>query len=314
VGKYWSVLFGIVILLAAGLFVVSPANGWWLPPNVSSFGHRIDNLFYLILWITGFFFLLTEGLLVFAMYRYAEVPGRKAPYVHGNHKLEVLWTVVPAAILVLIGVVQINTWSDIKYERSMPRPGRNTQQIEVTARQWEWRMRYPSPERMDRWSSDEKLAQDFGSNPHVDDIHVTNELHIWSTQKDDKEKQKVLVHLKTRDVIHSLKLVDLRLMQDALPGKTIKVWLDSIEYNCARDPKDGKWKDGYDPEKKEFGQVKRIWEISCAEFCATRHTAMKGHLFVHNDKADFLAWLQATQKEQNRHSRDGDDKTVASAQ
>ncbi len=302
--KYWSVVFGIVVVLAAGLFVVSPVNGWWLPMDVSTFGHRVDNLFYLILWITGFFFILTEGLLVYGMYRFAEVPGRKAPFVHGNHKLEVLWTAVPAAILVLIGVLQINTWAEIKYERSMPRPGPYTQQIEVTARQWEWRMRYPSPERMERWRADESLAQDFGSNPHIDDVHVTNEVHTWQTGKSDKETQKVLIHLKTRDVIHSFKLVNLRLMQDALPGKTIKVWFATNDANCARDPKDNLWKDGYDPVKKQFGKAERVWELACAEFCGTRHTAMKGHLFVHESREDFLEWLKWAYEQQNKTKRD----------
>jgi cytochrome c oxidase subunit 2 len=313
VQKFWSILFGVVIALAVALFAVAPAMGWWLPRDVSSFGGQVDDLFYLILWITGFFFILTEGLLVYSMWRFAAQPGRKAAYVHGNHKLEVLWTIVPAAILVLIGVLQINTWETIKYQSRMPRPGKDTQQIEVVARQWEWRMRYPSPARLETMQADTNAAMTFGSDAHLDDVHVANEVHVWRNPKGSKEPQKVLVHLKTRDVLHSFKFVNLRLMQDAVPGKTIPVWFMVEEaYNTARDPQTGKWRDGYDEKTGKFAeydaktglwsQTDHIWELGCAEYCGTRHTAMKGKLFVHKDRADWLEWLRYAEKEQNQRT------------
>jgi len=313
VQKFWSILFGVVIALAVALFAVAPAMGWWLPRDVSSFGGQVDDLFYLILWITGFFFILTEGLLVYSMWRFAAQPGRKAAYVHGNHRLEVLWTIVPAAILVLIGVLQIDTWSTIKYQSRMPRPGKDTQQIEVVARQWEWRMRYPSPARLETMQADTNAALTFGSDAHLDDVHVVNEVHVWRNPKASKVPQRVLVHLKTRDVLHSFKFVNLRLMQDAVPGKTIPVWFMVEEaYNTARDPQTGKWRDGYDEKTGKFAeydaktglwsQTDHIWELGCAEYCGTRHTAMKGKLFVHKDRADWLDWLRYAEKEQNQRT------------
>ena len=59
--------------------------------NVASFGGSVDGLFISSVVCTGFFFFLTEGILVWNIYRFAYVPGRKSPYVHGNHKLEILW-------------------------------------------------------------------------------------------------------------------------------------------------------------------------------------------------------------------------------
>ena len=70
--KWWSVLFGIVMAACTALFVVAPIVGWWMPQAASSHSWDIDYLFYLILAITGFFFILTEGLLVAFMFRYAE--------------------------------------------------------------------------------------------------------------------------------------------------------------------------------------------------------------------------------------------------
>src|SRR5271156_5773614 len=74
--KWWSVLFGVVMIGCGAIFVVAPAAGWWMPEGVSFHAWDVDFLFYLILAITGFFFILTEALLVYFMYRYAAVaPG-----------------------------------------------------------------------------------------------------------------------------------------------------------------------------------------------------------------------------------------------
>ncbi len=298
-GKYWSVLFGVVLLACIGLFVISPAMGWWLPMTVSSFGAEIDNLFMFILWVTTFFFVLTEGLLVYAMWKYAHVPGRKAAFVHGSHTLETMWTLVPVVILILIAVVQINVWERIKYHSRMPRPDATTQQMEVQARQWEWRVRYPSPARIAAWEKDPKLAQDFGGVPHIDDVHVPNEIHIWQHAEAGRP-QRVLVHLRTRDVIHSFFIPVLRLKQDALPGKTIPVWFMATDYNTEAKVVGTKgevrWVDGFNPHTSKFDQEDRVWDLACAEYCGTRHSMMKGRFFVHKDKEDFLEWLRSAEK------------------
>jgi cytochrome c oxidase subunit 2 len=320
VQKWWSVLFGAVMIAAVLLFVIAPFMGWWLPKNVSRFGGDVDGLFYLILAITGFFFILTESLLVYFMYTYAGGPGAPehpvghhyaekkvfwtsffksvarpvTAVIHDQHRLELAWTLVPAVILLFIALVQIRTWEDIKYQSRMPRPGQGTQQMEVSARQFEWRIRYPSPERLQDWDRNPKLAEDFADNPHEDDVYVVNEVHTWKDQK-------VRVALKTRDVIHSFYLPNLRLKQDALPGKTIPVWFEATEANCRPDG-DGRWVDG-DGRDAKTGQPhdpEKVWELACAELCGWGHYKMVGRLYVHETPEDFLAWLKHAQHEQNR--------------
>jgi cytochrome c oxidase subunit 2 len=298
------------MLAALLLFIISPfVTGWWLPTDVSTFGAGIDRLFYLILAITGFFFVLTEAILVYAMYRYAGQPGRKASYYHGNHRLEMIWTLVPGVILLLLGIVQINVWAEVKFQKNMPAPDAKTQQMEVTARQWEWRVRYPSTQRMESWKSKPETAQDFATNPHLDDVHLANEIHVWKGGKDPKDQHRVLVHLKTRDVLHSFFLPNLRLKQDALPGKTIPVWFAVTEHNAepVEDPKthEKKWVEiNYDPatgKAKDPNKPSMVWELACAEFCGARHSLMRGKLYVHKDEADFLDWLKHAEAAQNRH-------------
>lgn len=309
--KLWGVLFGVIMAAAFVSFAVAPAiGGWWMPKNVSSFGGSIDMMFYIILGITGFFFVLTEAILVYAMIKYAAEPGRKVPYQHGNHQLELIWTLVPAAILLFIALFQVKTWAEVKYQTSMPRPSMKDEktgelplQMVVSARQWEWRVRYPKADRLIEWAGDPKGADDFArraNNINVDlvyndDVHRVNEVHTWKDAR-------VLVHLRTRDVLHSFFLPNLRLKQDALPGKVIPVWFKADDANTYK--KDGRWVDGYryDGTAQSWVQDQHhVWELACAEFCGDRHGYMRGKLYVHLTKDDFLDWLRQAEKEEQAH-------------
>jgi cytochrome c oxidase subunit 2 len=301
VEKTWSYLFGGVMAAAALLSVTAPLFGWWLPKNVSTFGGGIDLMFYVILIVTAFFFVLTEAILVYALYRYAGRPAGRSAFVHGNHRLEMIWTLVPGVILFLLAVWQINAWAEVKYQSRMPRPDGKTLQMEVTARQWEWRVRYPSAERMQSWEADPALAADFRDNVHFDDVRGVNEVHVWKGPSDN-EPQRVLIHLRTQDVLHSLFFPHLRLKQDALPGKTIPVWFAAKEANTRPDSGDGRWKDGYNAAKPSEFDPGQVWEIACAEFCGSRHSMMRGKLFVHESKEDFLNWLRHAQDEQQQRT------------
>src|SRR5262245_21385378 len=104
-------------MLACGLhFATAPMFGWWMPDGVSTHAWDIDYLFYVILAITGFFFILTEALLVYFMFRYAAGAGHKTSPepTHTDHsferKLELGWTFVPAVILLYIAFAQVGTW------------------------------------------------------------------------------------------------------------------------------------------------------------------------------------------------------------
>ena len=71
----------------------------WLPEDVSTYGHEIDSLFYLIYYITGATFILVTALMVVFLIKYREQPGRRATYSHGNTTLEIIWTIIPAGDL-----------------------------------------------------------------------------------------------------------------------------------------------------------------------------------------------------------------------
>jgi len=292
VGKGWSWLFGVVLMATFLIWVVAPFFGWWLPENISTYGQGVDNLFYVILGFTGFFFVVTEALLVYAMWRFAARPGEKAVYTHGNHRLEVFWTAVPAAILIFIAVAQIGVWSDIKYRSRMPSPDIT---VTVMARQWEWRMRYPVDITRFQFQNEgdretrERQARAWAENAEQDDVHVTNQIHMWAGSN-------VRAWLMTRDVLHSFTIPNLRIKQDTVPGRTIPMWFNAMRANVRFNDIDGRL--------EEIGDPRDAWEIACQELCGGRHYAMRGRLYVHENQDSFTAWLRWSVRQQRSRQPD----------
>jgi len=292
----WGLLFGLVLLGALVLTAIAPAMNWWLPMSASSFAPDIDKLYYLILVTVTFFYVLTEAILVYNLIKFAG-PDRKAHFTHGNHRLEIIWSIIPGVILITLAIIQVRAWADIKYPSHMAesfKKGEKHLQMGVEARQWEFRIRYASPKRMNSWDSPEVAMKDYqGRLPEqFDDIHLVNDIHVWKMDKDEK----VLMHLKTRDVGHAVFFPNLRLKQDALPGRTIPVWFQATVANTKREG--DKWLVGYADGKGEYSRD-YDFDLVCTQYCGTRHSLMRGKLYVHPTKEDFLAWLAVTEKETN---------------
>jgi cytochrome c oxidase subunit 2 len=143
----------------------------------------------------------------------------------------------------------------------------------------------------------------WDKSPEKDDVHVVNEIHTWKDAK-------VRIFLKSRDVIHSFFLPNLRLKQDALPGKTVQVWFEATEANIEWDADRQTWKPfgaSWDEEKHKYDKELRNWDLACAELCGWGHSKMQGKLFVHKDYSDYLKWLElASKNEASREARDAD--------
>ncbi len=210
----------------------------WLPENVSTFGGEIDSLFYLIYYITGAVFILVTVLMVLFLILYRHREGRRATYSHGNTALEIIWTVIPAIILVALSFMSVSSWGKIK-SHAPP----SDFQIQVTAKQFNWEIVYPGPDGK------------FGTE---DDLQMDNDMHV-------PVNKVVHIILKSRDVIHSFFLPQLRVKQDAVPGRDILVWFEAT--------KPGKY------------------ELPCAELCGFGHSGMRGWLYVHTPE-DYQKWAR----------------------
>jgi len=210
----------------------------WLPENVSTFGGEIDALFYLIYYITGAVFILVTVLMILFLILYRRREGRRATYSHGNTALEITWTVIPAIILLVLSFMSVSSWGRIKAHA----PPADVQ-VQVTAKQFNWEILYPGPDGK------------FGT---ADDHQIDNDLHVPVSKV-------VHVILKSKDVIHSFFLPNLRLKQDSLPGRDILVWFEAT--------KPGKY------------------ELPCAELCGFGHSGMRGWLYVHAPE-EYRKWVK----------------------
>jgi cytochrome c oxidase subunit 2 len=178
----------------------------WFPENISTFGGDIDRVFALIYYIVGFWFLLTEAALLYAILRYRRRPGRAASYFRGDRLSELAWVLVPVAIVLAldlgIDAASGPVWAHIKEQR--PAGG---VQVRVTGKQFNWEFTYPGP--------DDKFDT-------ADDLTLENELHV-------PVGQNVQLTLGSKDVIHSFFIPNVRLKQDVLPGRTIKGWFNATK-------------------------------------------------------------------------------------
>jgi len=210
----------------------------WLPENVSTFGGEIDSLFYLIYYITGAVFILVTVLMILFLILYRRRDGRRATYSHGNTALEITWTVIPAVILLVLSFMSVSSWGRIK-AHAPP----SDFQVQVIAKQFNWEIIYPGPDGK------------FGT---ADDFQIDNDLHV-------PVNKVVHVHLQAKDVIHSFFLPNLRLKQDAVPGRNILVWFEAT--------KPGKY------------------ELPCAELCGFGHSGMRGWLYVDSPE-EYEKWVK----------------------
>ena len=199
-----TLLLFLVPTLGVWTFYTAADNGWWMPEAVSTYAADIDYLFYLILWMVAFFFILTEGLLVYFVFKYSKDDGTKAVHSHGNHKLELAWTVIPGILLLVIAFSQMGTWAAIKYRGNLPQ---NEPIAHVWASQFDWRMQYPGADGV------------FGT---WDDIETP---HLFKVPVDED----VVFILHSRDVLHSFFVPEFRLKQDAVPGMAIPMWFNSTK-------------------------------------------------------------------------------------
>lgn len=234
----------------------NPEGLWGLPEGASSYAEDIDKLFYGILYLTGVVFVITEALLLIFILKFRAKPGAKSVYTHGNHKLEMTWTLATAATLGIIAIVQKSTWDEIKKPENFPN-GPDVVRIQTFAKQFEWNFRYPNKEGL--WGKD-------------DGICLTNELVV-------PVNKPIVMEQTSRDVIHSFYLPHMRLKQDVVPGMQIKVWFRPITTT-----------DKMREKRPDFNGEQWNYEVVCAELCGIQHGQMRGFMRVLSED-EYKKWF-----------------------
>lgn len=263
--KLWSLFFVFWPIVALWFCWIAPERGWWFPSDAKSpLGQRIDDLFYMILAIVTVTFIGTHIGLGYVLWKGATKGEGKAWFSHGSHNLEVIWTIVPAGILLFIALYQMDVWAEYRIVKNFPAEARQQPIAEVTARQFEWRIRYPGPDREP--FNGQKEVERWLNQPERSDVYTVNDLHVPTARP-------VMFYLRTQDVQHSFFCPELRVKQDAVPGLVIPVWFEAIE----------------------GGQ----YSLTCTELCGWGHYKMKARVVAEPDEelAAYLAGLAAERDE-----------------
>jgi cytochrome c oxidase subunit 2 len=216
--RFWSILFFLVPILGVTSFIMAamglaPLGSAWMPPSLTDAGDTIDQLANGIHVLSAVILLGTGLTIAWAIWRFdhRRSDNPKALYIHHNTKLEIVWSVIPAFILVFLAFFQMKSWTENKMDRPMvtingeqiPRPP----MVMVKAKRFGWEFYY---------------AGEDGLVETQDDIYVENLLVLPANED-------VVLQLESRDVIHSFYVPELRLKQDIVPGMTQFAWFNAKE-------------------------------------------------------------------------------------
>lgn len=271
--KFWCLFFMFWPIVALISCVIAPDMNWWFPGvSNSPLGLKIDDLFHLILVIVTLVFIGTQVGLGYVLWRGAHIKKEEeALYTHGSHKLEVIWTILPSVVLLFIALYQMDVWAEFRVQSTFPKQAVNHPVAEVTARQFEWRIRYPDPETEFKGQKD---IDDWLKNPRSTDLYTVNDFRVPAGRP-------VLFHLRSGDVQHSFFVPELRVKQDAVPGTIIPIWFE-VQNKTKK----------YDETLKGFP-----YELVCAELCGWGHYKMKARV-VAQPEEEFKNYLLQLKEEQ----------------
>lgn len=180
------------LLVAVGLLVARTVD--LMPEQASDRAVLVDELFRWMLGVATVIFLIVQGALVYAVVRFRRRPGDESdgPPLHGDARLEFIWTLIPAVIVVVIAVYSFRVLA------ASERPAEAPLIVEVVARQFSWQFRYPGSE------------------------VVSEVLHL-------PVDRPALLRVTSEDVIHSFWVPAFRLKQDATPGRLAEVAVTPIQ-------------------------------------------------------------------------------------
>lgn len=263
----------LVFLVAGSIGAVwsfTTASQHFLPEASSIHGRRTDSLFWLSMGIITVAFAVTNTLLFYFAYRYQYKPGKRATYYPENHKLELIWTIVPAIVMAMLVFTGWRAWRDIMSEAPA-----DAQVVEMIGKQFNWIARYPGVDNNKLGAYNYKLIDnnndtgiDFSDENSFDDFTSTTELHI-------PVNKPILMKIRARDVLHSVFIPHMRVKMDAVPGMPTRFWFIADKTT--------------DQMRNQLNNQDFTYEIACTEVCGRGHFSMRLRLVV-EDETSWKKW------------------------
>ena len=238
-----------------------------LPVQASTHAAELDHMTVLVHWLMAVMFVGWGIFYLFVLFRFRSGANPRASYTGAKGKISKGTEVAVAVIEVLLLVFYaIPAWA--KRVKAFPSESEAVV-VKVVGEQFAWNVQYPGPDgkfgRTDikLVSADNPLGLDRRDPAAKDDITTINQLNL-------PVDRPVLVHLSSKDVIHSFGLFEMRVKQDAIPGMSIPVW--------------------FIPNR--VGE----YEITCSQLCGLGHFRMRGFITIQS-AADYQKWFADQQKE-----------------
>ena len=237
------------------------------PAQASTHAAEVDQMTVLVHWLMLVLFVGWGLFFVFVLFRFRSGANPKASYTgaHGRFakSTEVAVAIIEIALLVFYA---IPAWAT--RVKAFPSESEAVV-VRVVSEQFAWNIHYPGPDGkfgrtdVNLVSADNPIGLDRRDPNAKDDITTINQLNL-------PVDRPVLIHLSSKDVIHSFAVYEMRVKQDAIPGMTIPVW--------------------FIPNR--IGD----YEITCSQLCGLGHFRMRGFITIQSE-ADYKKWFDDQEKE-----------------
>lgn len=272
----WSKINSILIFLfgSVGIAVAAweiYAHGKLTVYNqepASAHGPQFDNMFNITTILTVIVFFITQALLFWFSFRYKKSEKSKALFYPDNHKLELIWIIIPSIVLTTLVIYGLKTWNNVM---NVTTP--NARIVEVFGYQFGWNARYSGEDNklgkhdFRQVGVINSLGVDTNDQAAIDDV-VTNELHL-------PVNEPVMLKFRAKDVIHSAYLPHFRVQMNVVPGLPTQF--------------------GFTPTltteemRKKLNDPSFDYILLCNKICGSAHYRMKMKVVVHA-KDDFNKW------------------------
>ncbi|RSC95288.1 cytochrome c oxidase subunit II [Tenacibaculum singaporense] len=209
-GKY--ALGFLAFLYAMMIYCLIAMNVIMLPEAASFEGEHDDNLFNITFWLIGIVQFGMQFLIFFFTYKYRGNKNNKALFYADSHKLELIWTTIPAVTIVLLIGYGLWAWNNIMYVGD----DENPIVIEVYSQQFRWDARYAGEDNqlglgnVNFIKGINTMGVDMSDPSAQDDKQVT-ELYL-------PKGKKVLFKFRSQDVLHSAYMPHFRAQMNCVPG------------------------------------------------------------------------------------------------
>ncbi len=238
-----------------------------LPVQASTHAGDIDQMISLVHWLMLVLFVGWGIFFVYVLIRFRKGANPRASYEGAKGKIskgiEIAIVVIEMVLLVFYA---IPAWA----KRVSNFPSENEALVvRVIGEQFAWNIHYHGPDgkfgrtRPELVSPDNPIGLDRTDPDAKDDVTTINQLNL-------PVDRPILVHLFSKDVIHSFALYEMRVKQDAIPGMSIPVW--------------------FIPNR--IGE----YEIACSQLCGLGHFRMRGFVTIQS-AADFTKWFDEQEKQ-----------------